>query len=304
MFRAIRFAGIVAVVGFVAADPAGAQPVAGTTARSGDPLTLQTEMDSVYAPPSIGPADEAVNRGGMRLDLTVAYSTDYVYRGIEMFPPPGGGDSTNVQVDNRLSFDLGKYPHPFVGVFANYADSDPISRFQEIRPYFGAQLKITPLILEGGYNAYIYPDRDSLGTSEVYGRITFDDSVLWGTDRPVFSPYLYAAYDLDLHNGWYFEAGLQHEFAFETIPLTLTFHGHIAYVAGYEMYAAIPGHDRGFQHWQVGMVADYGLNTALNISKRLGTWSVYGFINYTDGLDDGLRATTQLWGGAGIRLRY
>ena len=283
---------------------AGAQTGVPRLTTSDEPLKLQADMDSVYAPPAVGRDEEAVNRGGMTLDLSVAYSTDYIYRGIEVFPPPGGGDSANIQIDNRLTFDLGKYPHPFVGVYANFADQDPISRFQEIRPYFGAQLKVSPLMFEAGYNAYIYPDRDAMSTSEVYGKITFDDSALWGTDRPVFSPYIYAAYDFDLYNAWYFEAGLEHQIAFETLPLTLTFYGHVAYVMGYELYSAVPGRDTGFQHWQVGMIADYSLNTALNIPKRLGSWSVYGFVNYTDGIDNDLRATTQLWGGAGIRLQY
>lgn len=274
-------------------------------AQTREPLMLQAEVESVYAPPAAGREEEAVNRGGMQLDLTIAYSTDYVYRGIEILEAPGPEDALNLQVDNRLTFDLGKLPHPFVGVFANVADQDPISRFQEIRPYFGAQLRLAPLMLELGHNTYIFPDRDALSTSEVYGKITLDDSWMWGTERPVFAPYIYGAYDYDLYNGCYFEAGVQHEFPFEDWPLTITAYAHVAYVQGLQQFAATAGgDDTGFQHWQVGLVADYNLNTLLNIPKRLGNWSLYGYVNYTDGIDEDLRAETQIWGGAGLRLQY
>src|SRR3954449_8190795 len=97
-------------------------------------MMLQNEPDSVYAPPSPPREEEGFNQGGVHLDLTVNYLTDYVYRGIERLEVPGHEDKPNLQFDGKMSFDLGKLPHPFVGTFVNVADSDPVSRFQEIRP--------------------------------------------------------------------------------------------------------------------------------------------------------------------------
>ena len=79
----------------------------------------------------------------------------------------------------------------------------------------------------------------------------------------------------------------------------------IAYVSDYELYAG--GADvegTGFSHYQVGLTAEYRLNSLLNISRRYGQWSVAGYLFYTDGLDNELAATTQLWGGGGITFRY
>ena len=39
-------------------------------------------------------------------------------------------------------------------------------------------------------------------------------------------------------------------------------------------------------------------------AKRYGDWSVIGYLNYTDGLENELRADTQVWGGLGIGFKY
>ena len=269
-------------------------------------LVDQGQPDSVYAPPVPESEAEGVNQGGVHLDFEVGYFTDYIYRGIEKFEPPGAEDRANLQVDAKLLWDTGKLPHPFIGVFANVAESDPISTFQEIRPYVGADLTLRPFILTGGYTSYIYPDRDALETSEVFGRIELDDSYFLKSDRPLLSPYIYFAYDIDLYSGWYVEAGVKHDFPIEDTGLTITAQASFAYVEGLELFAAPPtaADDSGFQHYQLGLVGDYSLNTLLNVSRRFGEWSVVGYLNYTDGIEDNLRTDTQLWGGMGIRFRY
>lgn len=264
------------------------------------------EPESIYAPPSPPQENAGVNEGAVHFNLAVGYFTDYVYRGLELLEPPGAEDRTNLQVNARLSFDLGKLPHPFVGVFVNVADSDPTSTFQEVRPYLGAEWTIRPLIISGGHNAYLYPDRDQLETSEFWGKIQIDDSYFFRTDQPIFSPYIYGAYDYDRYNGWYLEAGISHDFVIEDTGLTLTAEAHASYVRGIDLFDGTGGLEKvaGFQHYQIGLIADYSLNTLLNISRRYGQWSFQGFLYYTDNIEDDLIATTQLWGGAGIMFRY
>ena len=44
--------------------------------------------------------------------------------------------------------------------------------------------------------------------------------------------------------------------------------------------------------------------TLLNIPRRYGDWRLKGYLFYTDGIEDELRADTQLWGGMGIQFSY
>lgn len=284
---------------------------------------MQTQFESVYAPPEPPDPREGVNEGGVTLDLTVSYLTDYVLRGIDFgefaasvrtdplaLPGPeqplgGAEDSPNLQVDSRVKFDLGKIPSPFFGVFVNVFDADPESRFQEIRPFFGFELTARPITFAVGHNSFIYPDRDDLNTTEVFGRMTLDDSYFLRTDEPIFSPYIFAAYDYELYDGLYTEAGVEHDINIEPLGIVLTAHASIAYVTGHQLFALGEGlDDTGLQHYQLGLIGRYSLNDPLGIPMRYGRWMLNGYMFYTDGIENDLRAETQLWGGAGIGFSY
>lgn len=293
--------------------------------RSLRPLQLAQEFESVYdleAPP---PADAGVNEGGVHFDLNVRYLTDYVFRGIDrgegnggfndakgrpvVFDPdpdfkPGAEDAANLQVDARLKFDLGKAPSPVIGLFANVYNDDPINRFQEIRPYVGVEWMVRPFIVGAGNTTYIFPERDDVNTSEVWASLTLDDSSLFNSERPVLSPYAMVAYDYDLYRGFYIEAGVKHEIAFEDTPFTLTVVADAAFVVSNPQFTADNDADTGFQHWDVGLIGRYNLNTVLNVSKRYGEFHLEGYLYYTDGIDNDLLADTQLWGGVGIAFHY
>lgn len=266
----------------------------------------QPAPDTVYAPPSPPREDAGYNAGAVHLSLVIDYATDYVFRGVEPFDPPGAEDSLNLQIDARLSFDLGKAPHPYVGVFTNIADSDPLSDFQVVQPTIGLEWNLKPFKWLGGFTAFIYPDRSELDTSEFFVGFEFDDSFLWRDRKPVFTPYVLATYDIDLYDGIYLLAGVKHVLSIENTGLTVTFFGEAAYVIDHPQFAVDPAGDdaTGFQHYQVGAIGRYELNQLLNIPRRFGTWSVRGYLYYTDGMDNDLRSTTQLWGGGGIEFRY
>jgi hypothetical protein len=289
------------------------------------PITLSAQPDdeSVYAMPTPAKEGEGVNAGGVKLDLTMLYLNQNVYRGIshsiKSSGPPAGsgvnaepkGTSANFNLDARLEFDLGKFPHPFVGVVGNMYDSDPVSRFQEVRPIVGATWNIRPITLEGGNISYFYPEREDLNTAEFYGKISLDDSFLFHTQHPLLSPYAFGAYDYDKNKGWYFEAGVTHDFVFEDWGLTLTVFGDAAYIMGFQqqfVYIDDPSttgfHTTGFQHYDVGAKAAYSLNALLNIPKRYGEFDLVGNLTYTDGLSSNIRADTVLWGGGGIQFKY
>jgi hypothetical protein len=292
---------LLATTGSVAAAPPAGPAAVLPVARQ--------EPESVYAPPAPPSPEDGTNQGAVHIELSILYSTDYIFRGIERFEVPDREDNLNLQIDTKLSFDLGKLPHPFVEVFVNVSESDPISTFQEIRPTVGFDWNIRPITFSAGHTTYLFPDRDDEETSEVFARITIDDSYFLRLERPLLSPYVFGAYDYDRYNGWYLEAGVEHVMPIEDTGLTLVFNGQVAYARDLSYFSETPqvqGDDdeRGFQHYQVGMKAVYSLNSLLNIPQRYGNFSVLGYVNYTGGLDDDMRADSQLWGGAGIRFEY
>lgn len=271
-------------------------------------LTLQQEP-SVYALPTPPRPEEGINQGGINLDITFAYLNDFVYRGVERAAfiaaaTDTDAGSANFQFDGRLTLNLGRLPHPFIGIFANVLDADEISNFQEVRPFFGVEWAIRPIIFTVGNNTYVFPDRSELNTAEAFFKLQLDDAAIFRLDEPIFSPYIYAAYDYDNYDGWYLEAGVSRDFPIEGIGLTITALASIAYVADHGAFAGPEGEDTGLHHWQVGVIGRYDLNTLLNIPMRYGRWSLNGYLYYTDRIDDDLRADSKFWGGAGIQLRY
>jgi hypothetical protein len=273
-------------------------------------LMLEPQNPSVYALPTPPTKEEGVNAGGANVDIKLTYLSNYIYRGvdrtefIESVTASKSGAHANFQFDGKLQFDLGKLPQPFIGIFANVLDQDPISTFQEVRPVYGAELHLRPLIMAAGNTIYSFPNRREFSTGEIWGKITLDDAAVLKRDEPILSPYIYAAYDYDAYNGWYFEFGVSHDFVIENTGVTLTAQAAAAYVRSNAQFAGPDGKDSGFQHYELGLIARYSLNQSLNIPARYGQWSFNGYLFYTDGLNENLRADSQVWGGAGIQWRY
>jgi hypothetical protein len=269
--------------------------------------------ESVYPPlePEAAGTSDAGNRdgaiGGVKYNLSVNYMTDYVWRGIERFDADRNEDALNLQLSNKLQLDLGKLPHPYVDVFVNIGNDDPISSFNEVRPTVGFDWPVRPFTISAGHISYIFPSRSSIDTSELFLKISFDDSQLFRSEQALLKPYVYAAYDYDQWDGLYLEAGIQPTWKLENTGLSITLDAHVSYINGHRgLFASVdPARsESGFQHWQVGVIGKYDLNTLLNIPSRFGNWSVNGYVYYTDGIDTDLESTTQIYGGAGISLSF
>ena len=265
--------------------------------------------ESVYALPVPATEDQGTNQGGVNTNFRITYLTDYLFRGIDRAEALNPGtnlgkeDAANFQFDGTITFNLGEMPHPFIGIFANVLESDPVSNFQEVRPFIGAEWRIRPLVFAGGHNTYTFPDRGDLDTAEFWGKITLDDAAVFRRDEPILSPYVFAAYDYDLYNGWYIEAGVRHDFVLEDTGITLTALASVAYVYKHELFETAEEH-QGLQHYELGLIGRYSLNVLMNIPQRYGRWSLNGYIFYSDGINNDLRADTELWGGAGIEFTY
>jgi hypothetical protein len=292
-------------------------------------LTGPPDPPSVYAPPEPERPDDLTNRGGVNVDLNFRYLTDYVYRGISfngaVYTPPtaktaqkGKLHASNFQADGQLTFDLGKLPHPFVAVMANLNDSDPLSRFQEIRPSAGFEYNLRPVGVEVGINAYIYPERETVdrttdphghspNTSEVYVRLTFDDTFFLPTEEPILTPYVYAAYDYALNDGWYLETGFKHDFKFPDQGASISPYFDVAYVSHYKQIFTVFDDkvgDSGFQHYDVGLIGLLSLNHLLTLPPRFGTFAIEGDLTYTGRFGNPIRSNSELWGGVGLTYHY
>src|SRR5438552_2722582 len=280
-------------------------------------LSLQPEPPSVYAPPAAPREEVGLNEGGVHVRLDVNYMTDYVFRGLDRSDGTGLAvpgqtpksfgheDAPNLQFDGQISWDLGKLPHPYVQLFVNVDDSDPVSRFQIVQPIVGFEWNLRPIIVEAGQQTFLYPERDEINTSEVFAKLTLDDSFYFHTDQPILSPYIYAAYDYDLYDGSYFQVGVKHDFPIEGTGVTITALADVAYVIANQQFS-VPNSkiDTGFQHYDLGLIGSFSLNSIFNLSRRYGEFSIKGYLYYTDGLSNKLLADTQVWGGCGISFKY
>jgi len=267
---------------------------------------LDEEPENVYLPPAPPTLDQMVNQGGVHFSLNTSYLSNYMYRGIDQSTPPKRNEKA-LQFDGKLSFDLGKLPHPFVGVFSNIFNNDPVSRFEEVRPYAGAEWTIRPITIAGGFNGYIFPNREGIDTQEIWTQISVDDSRFFHTKRPFLAPYVYGAYDFDKYDGFYLEGGIKHDFVIGDGGLVFTAVGDFAYVAHdrYFRVAGPLGQATGFQHYDAGLIATYDLDNLLGISRRYGQWELKGYLFYTGPVAEAaLRASSRIWGGVGLEFRY
>ncbi|MGA2441396.1 MAG: hypothetical protein ABSH08_10575 [Tepidisphaeraceae bacterium] len=268
----------------------------------------QDPFASQQATPQSEWGDQQVNSGGAHFSLDFAYANRYIYRGVDHDTVATHGSSLNLLFDAKLEFDLGQYPHPFVEVFTNIYDADPLSRFQEIRPSVGADWDVKPFDLELVDISYIYPERESFNLPELDVKITLDDNLLLDTDKPILSPYVLGAFTYAKNEGWYIETGMKHDFTFEDLGLVITPEANIAWITGLKQQFVFVNtatqHCTGWQHLEFGLTITYSLNVLLNVSKKFGEFDVKGYGFYDDRLSAQITSTNAFWGGIGLGFKY
>lgn len=267
-------------------------------------LAIVDQPDSIYPPYEPPGPEEGLNAGAVNFDFSVTYWTRYVFRGVDQ-GTIGRRPENSLQFLGNAEFDLGKFPHPFLGLFVNVFNTDPVSRFEEVRPFAGLNWDLKPLTITAAYQDFIFPNRKALDTEEAWVRLELDDSRVWRTEKPVVSPYIYAAYDFDLYSGFYIEAGIHHDFEIQYTGLTITPSAAVAYVV-HDNYFRLGGRtiDTGFQHYQLGVTLDYSLNQFLNIPQRYGRFHVTGSVYFDDAIDQHLRGDNRTFGGGGFGFDY
>jgi hypothetical protein len=265
-----------------------------------DPFASQ----SAETPPEWG--DQQLNNGGTHFSLDFAYANHYVYRGVDHDAVATHGNSLNLLIDGKLEFDLGKYPHPYVELFTNVYDADPVSRFQEVRPIVGAYWDVKPFDLDLSSVNYIYPERETFNSPEVDFKITLDDYLLLDADKPIVSPYVLGAFEYQKYEGWYIETGMKHDFFFEDWGLTITPEFNVGWISGLKQQFVFINtqHCTGWQHFELGVTISYSLNTLLNVSKKFGEFDVKGYGFYDDRLSADITSSNAFWGGIGLGFKY
>jgi hypothetical protein len=250
--------------------------------------------------------DQEINNGKVHFSFDFAYSNRYLYRGVDHDAVASHSNSLNLLFDGKLEFDLDKYPHPYVEVFTNIYDSDPVSRFQEVRPILGVNWDVKPFDLDLSEISYIYPERESFNYPEIDFKITLDDNLILNTERPVLSPYVLGAFEYQKHEGWYVETGVKHDFVFEDWGIVVTPQACIAWISGLQQQFVFINtiKSTGWQHLEIGLNISYSLNKLLNVSTKYGEFDVKGYGFYDDKLSDQVTASNAFWGGIGLGFRY
>lgn len=266
---------------------------------------LDDEPDNVYVRAAAPSTNEMTNEGGAHFSFRTDYFSTYMFRGIDQSTAPLRNEHA-LQFDGKLEFDLGKLPHPFIGVFSNIFNNDPVSRFEEVRPYAGLEWTVRPITVSGGFNGYIFPNREGVDTQEIWIQVAVDDSRFFHTDQPFLRPYVYGAYDFDKYDGFYLEAGVRHDFVIGDTGVTISAIGDFAYVAHNRYFRATGPNAAatGLQHYDGGAILTYSLNNVLHIPARFGQFAVQGQLMYTGPITTGLRADSRVWGGVGLNFRY
>jgi len=75
-------------------------------------------------------------------------------------------------------------------------------------------------------------------------------------------------------------------------------------VLGDAQFSANGTDDTGFQHYDLGLITTFSMNSIFHFSHRYGEYEIKGYLFYTNGIDQGLLADPQVWGGVGIRFQY
>lgn len=258
-----------------------------------------------------------------RIDYTMA--TDYIWRGINLSEYPGEGrEKLNHQLGTGVEFET---PIGTLGAsvwFEWYAGQERLTpassrMLQEVdySVYWSYGLEPIATTLEIGWIAYELPRAkgDLRETYEVYGKLSLDDSIIFGV--PLLSPYVYWGLDYDLgENGSWVEVGGSHEFAaadlepLASVPVVkdLALTPSVAVGFDYRYLDKFAGIEGARSARRVANVV-YGLDLGFDITGALSTPARYGnvkgggFLNYSQGIRQDL-LSDELYGGVYIAYEW
>ena len=268
------------------------------------------------------PASKPFNIG---VDYTI--TSDYIWRGINLSEPAGErGDVPNHQLNVWLEIPTDRFGTFSASVwFVWYAGQTLITptedtKLQEVDYILSWAYALKPIdtTVTLGWIAYTFPPfaGDAHTTYELFVKLEYDDSKLWGTEGPVLSPYFYYGIDLDLaeHASW-MEFGISHEFALadcEALENTALKHMTItpALVLGIDhryldKFAGVSGVSPSTRlaFINYGVSVGYDISAALGIPEKYGSVSMSGFLNFSQALNQTL-LNDEFYGGATVSYAW
>ncbi len=266
------------------------------------------------------------------IDYTLV--SDYVWRGINLSEYPGEGrEKLNHQMG--LYFELGT--EDLVGVdlgtfggtiwFEYYTNQESLTggdddHLQEVDFVVYWYYEIAPIFttVEFGYINYHFPqltgDLDT--TQEIYVKISFDDSVLFGTEGSVLNPYFYYGLDIDIGEyGSWMEWGVSHDFAFAEMgmaatPILKDMTLSPSLVLGFDhRYMHLFSVDRTnngrpttkLANLNYGLTLSFDLSGALGLPEQFGSLTLAGFLNFSQALNN-QRFNDEFYGGMTVGYEW
>ncbi|MBA3274096.1 MAG: hypothetical protein H0T11_09525 [Chthoniobacterales bacterium] len=203
----------------------------------------------------------------------------------------------------------------YVGIWNSFhskktgAGSSPNSWY-ESDLFGGVDVGVGPFTIGGIYTYYTYPNDAFETIQEIGGKITFDDSTLWGEDAPItFNPYVAAYVETSDGNGTedtYGEVGIAPGFDIGDTGATLTV--PVALGLSIDDYYVDPGDgdNEVLGYVSVGATA----SVPLPLPADYGSWSFIAGIQYIHLFADGLEAVNdggedyELLGKVGVSFSY
>ena len=283
------------------------------------------EMPKIKAPPvEFSDPDKPIP-----LSFIISYglASDHVWRGINWSEYPGEGrEKPNHQAGAGVEFDAGAFGvfggtvwfDWFAGTDTMTGRSSGVPLESDYTAYWRYPIRSIGLTPEVGWS-YIRFNAFEETSQELYARIQFDDSRLWGTQSAFLNPYVF--YAIEYHQtDWtsWLEFGIKPRWvmadvsALAEIPVirdmwfspSLSVGWDFGYIGDItEVSPALPqgGREQRCANGVAGLEVGYDIGHAFNMPKEYGSVIVIGFLNYSCALGNSI-LSDELWGG--IKVAY
>lgn len=271
------------------------------------------------------PADEAY-RKPVPLSFSIDYTlvSDYIWRGANFSEYRGEGrEKPNHQLGLDLSMDLADVGVPvgtvgfnawfewFGGQDSMAPGSDSHLQEADYTIYWSYDFDEIGVGVEAGWIAYDFPNAGGDGGTsyEVYGSVSFNDGLLFGTEEGILNPYVTYYYDYDLVNAGWLEFGISHDFDLSAADpslkgLTVTPSLTLGVDNRYWDRALGTNHESTRLGALVyGLSVSYNLSEALALPEEYGSLSIGGFLGFSDAMREDL-LNDECYGGTSISWEW
>ncbi|MFP4104989.1 MAG: hypothetical protein ACLFVU_02770 [Phycisphaerae bacterium] len=264
----------------------------------------------------------------VRLGVEYVLATDYIFRGVNFSEYDGEGrEDLNHQLSVGAEMDTEDLAGQDLGKIGGYIWFEWYAGQEHLTPEDSSNLQEVDYVLywrkefpemftevELGWIAYQFPREsgNARTTYEVYGKLSFDDSPLWemcgiDVEGPVLNPFVAYYHDYDVVKGGWLEIGIHHDIDMKNIEQTkdvpvlrdMIFTPSIVYGVSHRYWDKAMGNESiatSSANINYGLGVAYDLSSALDIPEQYGKFTVGGFLNYSQALDDSL-LNDEFYGG-------